>query len=164
MRLGAVRPSTDTRPTARGFGSVRLTMRVLLPLSLTLSLALPAVAPAAVKSGSYSGTSSGKHQEYGKLEMSTDKGKVSFKIQSGKVVRFKLSGQLVQCGSGGHEVPVSASKIKLNSSGRGKATYTNPDVGEFVIAIRVTSTGRATGTITPKGLCSSTVKFAAKRS
>jgi len=139
------------------------TMQLSVPLALTLTLALPAGATAAVKAGSYSGTSSGKHQEYGKLEMSTDKGKVKFAVRSGKVVKFKVSGQLFQCGTGGHEIPVAVAKIKLNASGRGTAQYKNPDVGAFAISVKVTSRGTASGTITPKGLCSGPVKFTAKR-
>jgi len=138
-------------------------MRLILAAAVAATLAVPAVASAAVPSGSYSGTTSGKHQEYGKLEMSTDKGKVTFTVRSGNVVKFKVTGQLFQCGSGGHPITISVAKIKLDGSGRGKATYTNPDVGKFVISIKVTSRGTASGTIVPKGLCSETVKFSAKR-
>ena len=138
-------------------------MRFIVPLSLAISLALPAIATAAVPSGSYSGTSSGKHQEYGKLEMSTDRGKVTFGVRSGKVEKFKVAGQLFQCGSGGQPLTISVAGIKLDGSGRGKATHTNPNVGKFVITIKVTSRGTASGTIVPKGLCSETVKFTAKR-
>ena len=138
-------------------------MRLIVPLSLALSLALPAVAPAAVKSGSYSGTSSGKHQEYGKLEMSTDKGKVSFVVRSGRVEKFKITGQLFQCGTGGQAITISVPRIKLDGSGRGRATYTNAAAGKFAISISVTSRGTASGRVVPKGLCSETVKFTAKR-
>ena len=138
-------------------------MKLIVAASAVASLALPAAASGAVPAGSYSGTSTGEHQEYGKLEMSTDKGKVTFKARSGDVTRFKVSGQLFQCGSGGHELTVSVAKIKLDGSGRGKATYTNSHVGKFAISIKLTSRGTASGRIVPKGLCSETVRFTAKR-
>lgn len=138
-------------------------MRLIIGISIALSLAVPAAASAAVKAGSYSGTSSGKFQEYGKLEMTTDKGRVSFKVRSGKVLKFKITGQRIQCGAGGHEIAISIASIKLDRNGRGKATYTNPDVGDFKVSIRVTSRGTASGKVVPQGLCSQAMSFTAKR-
>jgi hypothetical protein len=133
-------------------------------LGLTLLLCLPATAGAAVAAGSYSGTSSqGDIFRYGDTEPRTDKGKVTFSVKGATVSKFKLSGQEIMCGAGPAPVPMSVAKIKLSSAGKGKATYTDPNVGDFAIAIRVTSAGRASGTITPKGLCRGVVKFTAKR-
>jgi hypothetical protein len=66
------------------------------------------------------------------------------------------------CGAIPAEVPVAVAKIELNSAGKGKATYTNPDVGAFKIVIKVRDNGTASGTITPTGLCRGKVTFSAK--
>jgi hypothetical protein len=137
-----------------------------LGLAAAFTLALSASALAAAKTGSYSGTSSNKEiYLYGDIEPRTDKGKVTFSVKSSpkRVVNFKLKDQQFMCGPGPHVVPVTVAKMKLNSSGRGKGTYKDPNVGEFKVAIKVTSTGRASGTITPVGLCSGVAKFSAKR-
>ena len=54
-------------------------------------------------------------------------------------------------------------KIKLNASGQGKATYMDPAAGAFEVNIKVRDNGKASGTITPKGLCRGKVAFTAKR-
>ena len=100
---------------------------------------------------------------YGDLEPQTDKGKVTFSVKSNVVLKFKVAGQEFMCGSGPQLIPVYVAKIKLNSTGSGKGTYTNPAVGPFKVAIKVTSTGRASGSITPTGLCNGVVKFTARR-
>jgi hypothetical protein len=133
-------------------------------LAALLLLALPASASAATP-GSYGGTSVNKEiYVYGDIEPRTDKGTVSFKVSSGAVTKFKLKGQQIMCGASPSPVAVSVAKIKLDSQGRGKGTYTNPNVGGFTVKINVTRKGKASGTITPTGLCSGKVTFSAKRS
>jgi hypothetical protein len=150
----------EKQPTDRW---VRFMSR-LLTLALALALAIPAVAQAAVKTGAYSGTSSGKFQEYGQLEMSTDKGKVAFRVAPGRVVKsFKITGQKIQCGAGGQEVAISIAKIKLNTSGKGNATYSDPSLGKFKVTITVTGRGTASGRVVPQNLCSESISFRAKR-
>ncbi len=134
-----------------------------LAVAFTLALSASALA-AAAEPGSYNGASSNNRiYRYGDIEPRTDTGKVTFAVTSKAVVTFKLSGQEIMCGASPHVVPVTVAKIKLNSSGHGNGTYTNPDVGAFKVAIKVTSTGRASGTITPVGLCSGVLQFSAKR-
>ena len=58
---------------------------------------------------------------------------------------------------------MSVAKIELNSAGIGNGTYTNPNVGAFKVTIKVRDNGKASGTITPTGLCSGKVTFSAKR-
>ena len=135
-----------------------------LALAVVPALALSASAVAAAKPGSYSGSSSNKEiYLYGDIEPRTDKGKVTFSVKSGKVTKLKVKGQQFMCGSGPHVIAVSVPKIKLNSKGKGKGTYTDPNVGAFKVAIKVSEKGRASGTITPSGLCRGSVKFSAKR-
>lgn len=131
--------------------------------AFVLALALPAAGLAAAKAGSYSGSSSGKVYAYQELDGHIDKGKVTFTVRSNAVVKLRLTGQEFQCGASPGVVKVAVAKIKLSSSGSGTASYTDPNVGKFKIAITVTSKGRATGKITPQGLCNSVVKFSAKR-
>jgi hypothetical protein len=132
--------------------------------ALALSLLVPAASQAAIKTGSYAGTSTGKYQEYGQLEMSTDKGKVAFKVATARTVKnFKITGQKIQCGAGGQEVAITVAKIKLNADGKGKATFNDPNVGAFKVSITVGSTGKAKGKVVPQGLCSETISFSAKR-
>lgn len=134
-----------------------------LALAAVSTLVLSASASAA-KPGPYSGASTNKEiYLYGDIEPRTDKGKVTFKGKSNAVTKLKLKGQQFMCGASPHEIPVSVAKIKLNSAGKGKGTYTNPDVGAFKIKITVRDNGKASGTITPTGLCSGKVTFAAKR-
>ena len=68
-------------------------------------------------------------------------------------------------GEGGPQpiaVPVSLAKIALNSVGKGTATYTDANVGTFDVKIKVRNNGKASGTITPTGLCTGKVTFSAK--
>ena len=133
-------------------------------LAALLMLAVPASASAATP-GSYGGASVNKGiYLYGDVEPRTDKGTVAFKVQSNAVTKFKLKGQQIMCGNSPFAVPVSVAKMKLDSQGRGKGTYTNPNVGAFTVKIKVTGKGRASGTITPTGLCRGKVTFSAKRS
>ena len=143
-------------------------MHRLLLASLLALAAIPAVAFAAAKPGTYSGTSSGKYIQVGQANEPTDRGKLSFAVRSSKVLNFKVKGQLFQCGPPA-EVPVTVKTIKLNSKGKGTATYKDPSIGTLKVTITVTSAGKASGTIrTPRsaaGLCSPDypVRFTAKR-
>lgn len=138
--------------------------RVIL-CSLVSLVLVPAVALAAAKPGSYSGVSNASIFEYGDTEPRTDKGKVTFTVRSDKVLNFRVTGQRFMCGTGHQEVPITVRTIKLNSSGKGTATYNNPDVGAFTVAITVTSGGKASGTLKPTGLCQREYpgRFTAKR-
>jgi len=134
-----------------------------LALAAVTALVLPASASAA-KPGSYKGASVNKEiYFYGDIEPRTDKGKVTFKVKSKAVSKFKLKGQQFMCGATTAEIPVSLAKIDLNAAGKGTGTYTNPNVGKFKVKIRVRDNGKASGTITPTGLCSGKVTFSAKR-
>ena len=118
----------------------------------------------AAEPGSYSGVSVNKEiYVYGDIEPRTDKGTATFKVKSNAVTKFKLKGQRMMCGASAVDVPVSLAKITLSSAGKGKATYTNPQLGPFDVKIRVRDNGKASGTITPSGLCSGKVAFSAKR-
>jgi hypothetical protein len=118
----------------------------------------------AAEPGSYSGVSVNKEiYVYGDLEPRTDKGKATFKVKSDAVTKFKLKGQRIMCGASPIEVPVSLAKITLSSAGKGKATYTSPELGAFEVKIRVRDNGKASGTVTPTGLCTGKVTFSAKR-
>ena len=135
----------------------------MLALAAVSTVVLSAPAWAA-EPGSYSGTSVNKEiYLYGDIEPRTDKGKVTFAVKSGAVRNFKLKAQRIMCGATTAELPVAIPKIKLNTSGRGKGTYTNSSVGEFEVKIRVRDSGKASGTITPTGLCRGKVTFSAKR-
>ena len=141
--------------------------RFLLAFLLALA-AIPAVAFAAARPGTYSGTSSGKYIQVGQADEPTDRGKVSFKVRSSKVLNFKVRGQLFQCGPP-NEIPLTIKTIKLNSRGKGSANYKDPNVGTLKITITVTSAGKAKGTVrkppSATGLCNSDypVRFTAKR-
>lgn len=141
--------------------------RFLLAALLAL-VAIPSVAFAAAKPGSYSGTSSGKYIQVGQADEPTDRGKVSFTVRSSKVRNFKVKGQLFQCGPPA-EIPVTVKTIKLNSKGKGSASYKDPSIGTLKVTITVTASGKANGTIrkppSATGLCSSDypVRFTAKR-
>jgi long-subunit fatty acid transport protein len=143
-------------------------MHRFLIASLLALAAIPAVAFGAAKPGTYAGTSSGKYIQVGQAQEPTDRGKVSFTVRSGKVVNFKVRGQLFQCGPP-NVVPVTVKTIKLNSSGKGSANYRNPNIGTLKVTIKVTSTGKASGTVrkppSAVGLCDSgyPVRFTAKR-
>lgn len=130
--------------------------------ALVLSVSASASASAA-KPGSYSGTSVNKEiYLYGDIDPRTDKGKVTFKVKANAVIKFKLKAQQIMCGATTAKVPVSVPEIQLNSAGKGKGTYTNPNVGAFEISIKVRDNGKASGTITPTGLCRGKVTFSAK--
>jgi hypothetical protein len=141
--------------------------RLLVAFLLALA-AIPAVAFAAAKPGTYKGTSSGKYIQVGQADEPTDRGKVSFTVRSNKVRNFKVRGQLFQCGPP-NEVPVTVKTIKLNSKGKGSATYKDPSVGTLKVTISVTSAGKAKGTVrkppSAVGLCNSDypVRFTARR-
>src|SRR6476620_7785141 len=110
--------------------------RSLLLAALPLA-AIPAVAHAGARPGTYKGTSSGKYVQVGQATEPTDKGKVTFTVRSSKVLNFRVRGQLFQCGPP-NEVPVTVKTIRLNASGKGSATYTDPYVGPLRVAITVT--------------------------
>jgi hypothetical protein len=141
--------------------------RLLLAFLLALA-AVPAVAFGAAKPGTYSGATSGKYIQVGQADEPTDRGKVSFTVKSGKVLKFKVKKQLFQCGPP-NEVPVTVKTIRLNSRGKGSASYKDPNVGTLKITITVTSAGKAKGTIRKPpsaiGLCDPDypVRFTAKR-
>ena len=143
-------------------------MRRFFLASLLALAAIPAVAFAAAKPGTYKGTSSGKYIQVGQAEEPTDRGKVSFTVRSSKVLNFKVTGQLFQCGPP-NEIPVTVKTIRLNSRGKGSATYKNPNIGTLKVTIAVTSAGKAKGTVrkspSATGLCSPDypVSFTAKR-
>ncbi|HZO27735.1 MAG TPA: hypothetical protein VFH48_17290 [Chloroflexota bacterium] len=142
--------------------------RFLLACLLAL-VAVPAVAFAAAKPGTYSGTTSGKYIQVGQAEEPTDRGKVSFTVRSSKVRNFKVRGQLFNCGLPPAEVKLTVKTIKLNSRGKGSASYKDPNVGTLKVTITVTSAGKAKGTVrkppSATGLCNSDfpVRFTAKR-
>jgi hypothetical protein len=141
----------------------------LLFLALILLASSPAVALAVAKPGSYSGTSSAKYVQVGSATEPTDTGKVTFRVRNNKVLDFRLRNQQMNCGPG-PVVPVAVETIKLNSLGKGSALYKDPNVGTLKVSIKVTSTGRASGTIrrpaSAIGLCNPDypVGFTAKRS
>lgn len=143
-------------------------MRRILLVALILLASLPAVALAAPKPGSYSGTSSAKYVQVGSATEPTDTGKVTFRVRNNKVLNFRLRNQQMNCGPG-PVVPVTVETIKLNSLGKGSALYKDPNVGTLKVSIKVTSTGRASGTIrrppSAIGLCNPDypVRFTAKR-
>ena len=138
-------------------------IRRTLALAAVSTLVLAASASAA-KSGPYAGTSVNKEiYLYGDIEPRTDKGKVTFRVKSNAVKRFKLKAQQFMCGATVAEIPVAIARIELNSFGRGKGTFTDPSVGAFKVRIRVRDNGKASGTITPTGLCRGKVTFTAKR-
>jgi hypothetical protein len=133
-----------------------------LALAALTTLVLTSSALAA-KQGSYGGDSVNKEiYVYGDLEPRTDKGKVTFKVKSNAVKKLKLKGQQFMCGPQPIAVPVSLAKIALNSAGKGTATYTDANVGTFDVKIKVRNNGKASGTITPTGLCTGKVTFSAK--
>ena len=144
------------------------TRSFVLIASLVALAAIPAAALAAAKPGTYKGTSSGKYIQVGQADEPTDRGKVSFKVKSSKVLNFKVRGQLFNCGLPPAEVQVTVKSIKLNSKGKGSANYKDPNVGTLKVTITVTSAGKAKGTIrkppSATGLCNSDspVRFTAK--
>ena len=143
-------------------------IHTFLMTSLLALAAIPAVAFAAAKPGTYKGTSSGKYIQVGQADEPTDHGKVSFTVKSSKVVNFKIKGQLFQCGPP-NEIPLTVKTIKLNSKGKGSASYKDPSVGLLKVSITVTSAGKAKGSVrkppSAVGLCDSDypVRFTAKR-
>jgi len=145
-----------------------VSMRRFLLILLLAFAGIPAVAFASAKPGTYAGTSSGKYIQVGQANEPTDRGKVSFTVRSGKVVNFKVKGQLFQCGPP-NEIPVTVKTIKLSKKGKGSASYKDPAVGTLKVTITVTSRGKASGTISKPssaiGLCDPDypVRFTAKR-
>jgi hypothetical protein len=143
-------------------------MHRFVVLPVVAMAAVPAIAHAAARPGSYSGTSSGKYVQVGSASEPTDRGKVTFTVRSSKVLNFRVRGQQMQCGPG-PVVPVTVKRIKLNSAGKGSATYKDPNVGTLKVTIRVTSSGKGSGTIrkppSATGLCDPNypVRFTAKR-
>ena len=143
-------------------------MHRFLLASILAFAAIPAVAFAAAKPGTYKGTSSGKYVQVGQAEEPTDRGKVSFTVRSSKVRNFKVKGQLFQCGPPA-EILMTVKTIRLNSKGKGSASYKDPNIGTLKVTITVTSAGKAKGIIrkppSATGLCNSDypVRFTAKR-
>jgi hypothetical protein len=143
-------------------------MKRLVTCAVLSVAALPAVALAAAKPGTYSGVSSAKYVQVGSATEPTDKGKVTFTVKSSKALNFKMTGQQMNCGPG-PIVNVSVRTIRLNSAGKGSATYKDPNVGTLKVTIAVTSTGKASGTIrrppAAVGLCNPDypARFTAKR-
>ena len=96
-----------------------------------------------------------------------DKGTVTFRVANNRVRNFRLRGQKMNCGFPG-EVDVTVARIRLNSRGKGSRTLEFPGVGYLKVTIRVTSTGKAFGTIrrppSSPGICSPDypVSFTAK--
>lgn len=131
-------------------------MHRALVLALVALAALPAAALAAAKPGSYSGTTSGKYIQVGQATEPTDRGKVTFTVRSSRALNFRVTGQLFQCGPPA-EVRVNVRSIRLNASGKGTATYRDPNIGSLKVSITVSSTGRASGSIvrprSATGLC-----------
>jgi hypothetical protein len=93
---------------------------------------------------------------------------VTFTVRSNKVLNLRLREQLIQCGPPA-EVRLTVKTITLNSSGKGTATYRDPNVGQLNVSITVRSNGTASGTIrrpaSATGLCNPDypVRFTAKR-
>ena len=143
-------------------------MNRLLVCTVVSVTAVPAVALAAAKPGPYTGTSSGKYIQVGQATEPTDRGKVTFTVRSNKVLNFRVRGQLFQCGPPA-EIPLTIKTITLSASGKGSATYRNPNIGTLNVSITVTSAGRASGTIrkprSATGLCNPDfpVRFTARR-
>ena len=117
-------------------------IRALVLAAAILAAVLVATASAA-EPGAYSGTSVNKEIfRYGDVDPRTDKGKVTFKIKANTAKGLKLKGQQFMCGATTAEVPVA--------------------VGAFEVRLKVRDNGKATGTITPMGLCRGKVTFTAK--
>ena len=66
--------------------------------------------------------------------------------------QFKLQGQKFMCGDSAFVVPVSVAKIRLDSAGWGKGTFTDPIVGPFTVKIKVRDKGKASGDFYMNGL------------
>jgi hypothetical protein len=140
--------------------------RLTVLCTLVCLVLVPTAALAAAKAGSYRGvTSASVFSDPGQTAPRTEKGKVTFTVRSNKVVSFSVKGQHLSCGHGTQVIPIAVRTIKLSSAGKGKATYTDPAVGPFQIAITVSSTGKASGKIQPMGLCNHEypIRFSAKR-
>ena len=144
------------------YGHTMITRALVLA---AVPLALLVASASAAQPGSYSGTSVNKEIFlYGDVEPRTDKGKVTFKVRAHAAKEFKLKAQQFMCGATTAEIPVKVSTITLNATGQGKGTYTDPSTGAFEVKLKVRDNGKASGTITPKGLCRGKVTFTAKRS
>lgn len=131
-------------------------MNRLVVLAVAALAAVPAAAVAAASPGRYSGTSSAKYIQVGSATEPTDRGRLTFTLRGSRVLDFRLRGQQMNCGPG-PVVDVTVRSIRLNNSGRGIATYRDPNIGTLRVSIRVTSTGRASGTVrrpaSATGLC-----------
>ncbi len=135
-----------------------------LALAAVFTLVLSASASAA-KPGPYSGASVNKEiYYYGDIEPRTDKGTVTFKVKSNAVKKFKLKGQEIMCGATYFEGPGLGGEDRARLRRQGQETYTNPNLGQFEVKIKVSGNGKASGTITPTGLCRGKVTFSAKLS
>jgi hypothetical protein len=153
---------TGTRSNGPDYGRIMITRMLVLAAVPAVLVVSPA---SAAQPGSYGGTSVNKEIFlYGDVDPRTDKGKVAFKVRARAAKAFKLKAQQFMCGATTAEIPVAVAKIKLNAAGRGKGTYDDPSVGSFEIRLTVRDNGKASGTITPKGLCRGKVTFTAKRS
>jgi hypothetical protein len=141
-------------------------LRAMITRTLALvavSTLLLSASASAAEPGSYSGTSVNKEiYFYGDIDPRTDKGKATFKVKSNAVKKFKLSKQQFMCGATTAEIAVEVAKMELNSAGKGKGSYSEPSVGAFDIKIKVRDNGKASGSITPTGLCRGKVTFTAK--
>jgi len=143
-------------------------MRVMIPLAIAAFAAVPATASAATQPGLYSGVTSGKYIQVGQAEEPTDKGKVTFKVRSGKVRDFRVREQLFHCGMAA-ELRITVPTIALSAAGKGAATIKIDSVGTLKISIKVTAKGKASGTIVRPasaiGLCNPDypVRFTAKK-
>ena len=116
-----------------------------------------------MRAGSYSGTSKAAVQGYSEDEPRIDKGKVTFRIASGKVRNFKVRGQQATCGGQVPDVDFKISSIKLSSTGKGSVTHQHEVMGPIKVTIATTSKGTATGKITYGGLCRTKATYTAKR-
>jgi hypothetical protein len=151
-----------TRPDAPEYGYKMISRALVLA---AIPVVLLVASASAAQRGSYSGTSVNKEIFlYGDVDPRTDKGKVTFKVRANAAKEFKLTAQQFMCGATTAEIPVKVAKITLNATGQGKGTYTDPSTGVFEVKLKVRDNGRASGTITPKGLCRGKVTFTAKRS
>lgn len=142
-------------------------MNRLLLLSLVALVVVPAVAHAAASPGTYRGTSSALIPgEYGTGEPRTARGKVTFKVRSGKVLNLRIKGQYMSCADQPREIAVVVKTIRLTRAGKGSSTFTDRDGIRFKITIAVGAKGKASGKVRPLSFCDvdRPARFTAKRS